>query len=280
MLPCGLSLRNRIVRAAAFAGGSVAEQASVHAEAANGGCAMSTVAYTAVGRDARTFSAQLMLTPEDSPPDLGSIADSTHAAGGKLCIQLTHAGGFAEPKLILPMASSGYPSGGGGVDASGGDDGDDDGGGGGGGGGWGSWLGGWCGGPRAVAPSSMFEAATQVEIEAQPDISIMSTIITLLKFSTSTNITGHPPRSRWNSICPAQSRLCSSHRASRLFVASAPDACALIPFLVSSRRQSWTRAATEADMDRLVQDFAAAARIAVGEGRADGVSMRGKEGGR
>lgn len=99
-LPCGLTLKNRIIRAAAFAGGTVTEQASTHAEIAAGGAALTTVAYTAVSSDGRTFAAQLLLTPSGAPSDLSAIARAVHAHGCLLSFQLTHAGGFAEKALI------------------------------------------------------------------------------------------------------------------------------------------------------------------------------------
>lgn len=101
-LPCGLVLRNRIIRAAAFAGGTVEEQASTHEEAARGGVALTTVAYSSVSRDGRTFAEQLLLTPRDAPADLANIARAVHAHGALLSFQLTHAGSFAERALFLP----------------------------------------------------------------------------------------------------------------------------------------------------------------------------------
>jgi 2,4-dienoyl-CoA reductase-like NADH-dependent reductase (Old Yellow Enzyme family) len=113
-LPCGLVLRNRIVRAAAFAGGTVEEQARTHAEVARGGAALTTVAYTSVSGDGRTFASQLLLTPEGAPPTLATIARAVHAEGALLSFQLTHAGGFADKGLVLlprgGSAASSFPS--------------------------------------------------------------------------------------------------------------------------------------------------------------------------
>jgi len=98
-LPCGLVLRNRIARAAAFAGGDVATVAATHAEVARGGAALTVVAYTSVAREGRTFAEQFVLTPEDAPKNVASIADAVHEAGGHIVFQLTHAGGFSSPAL-------------------------------------------------------------------------------------------------------------------------------------------------------------------------------------
>jgi len=108
-LPCGLVLRNRLMRAAAFAGGDVATVAATHGEVARGGAALTTVAYCSISRDGRTFAEQIVLTEEDAPADLGTIADAVHAAGGRITYQLTHAGGFADRALgggAAPLAPS------------------------------------------------------------------------------------------------------------------------------------------------------------------------------
>lgn len=102
-LPCGLKLRNRVIRAAAFAGGGITEQAGTHGEVSAGGAALTTVAYTSVSRDGRTFPSQLLLTHEDARKDLCRIARAVHRHGGLLSFQLTHAGSFAEKKLFLPI---------------------------------------------------------------------------------------------------------------------------------------------------------------------------------
>jgi hypothetical protein len=109
-LPCGLTLRNRVVRAAAFAGGSAREQAATLGEAARGGAAAVTVAYTAVSEDGRTFAAQLLLDPRRAPPDLAEIPRAAHAAGALALFQLTHAGGFADRALVPARAAPLAPS--------------------------------------------------------------------------------------------------------------------------------------------------------------------------
>ena len=120
ILPCGLVLRNRVVRAAAFGGGTVVEQAEVHGEVARGGVAMTIVAYTSVSPDGRTFASQLVLDRGSPPPGLARIAEAAHA-GGALCIyQLTHAGSFSDkrfsgggralaPSAVFDLATLSYP---------------------------------------------------------------------------------------------------------------------------------------------------------------------------
>ena len=102
-LPCGLTLRNRVSRAAAFAGGDLASVAATLGECAAGGAGLVTLAYTSVSSDGRTFAEQVLLTPEGAPPDLAAVARAVHQHGARLSIQLTHAGGFAERKLLPPQ---------------------------------------------------------------------------------------------------------------------------------------------------------------------------------
>jgi 2,4-dienoyl-CoA reductase-like NADH-dependent reductase (Old Yellow Enzyme family) len=104
-LACGLVLRNRIIRAAAFAGGTLAEQTATHAEVAAGGVALTTVAYTAVAADGRTFASQLLLTPGAAPAELADVARAVHSHGALLSFQLTHAGSFAD--MSVPGSGSG-----------------------------------------------------------------------------------------------------------------------------------------------------------------------------
>jgi hypothetical protein len=102
-LPCGLVLRNRVARAAAFAGGDLASVAATLGECAAGGAGLVTLAYTSVSADGRTFAEQVLLTPEGAPADLAAVARAVHAHGAALSVQLTHAGGFAERKLLPPQ---------------------------------------------------------------------------------------------------------------------------------------------------------------------------------
>ena len=68
-LPCGLCLKNRLLRAAAFSGETVPAAAETLGEAARGGCALVTLAYTSVSADGRTFPSQFVLSEASAPPD-------------------------------------------------------------------------------------------------------------------------------------------------------------------------------------------------------------------
>ena len=103
-LPCGLCLRNRLLRAAAFSGETVGDARATLGEAARGGAALVTLAYTSVSIDGRTFPSQFILNPASAPPDFASIAAAVHEGGALFSVQLTHAGSFASRALLPPGA--------------------------------------------------------------------------------------------------------------------------------------------------------------------------------
>ena len=100
----GLTLRNRVIKAAAFEAGCDTSGAPLpsliahHREVAAGGAALTTVAYASVSVDGRSFASQLLLT-ERAAPGLRALADAVHSEGGAAALQLTHAGSFAKPSL-------------------------------------------------------------------------------------------------------------------------------------------------------------------------------------
>lgn len=102
----GLTLRNRVIKAAAFEAGcdkSGAPLSSLiehHREIAAGGAALTTVAYAAVSVDGRSFASQLLLTPAGVAREgLTELVQAVHSEGGAVAVQLTHAGSFAKPQL-------------------------------------------------------------------------------------------------------------------------------------------------------------------------------------
>lgn len=111
----GLTLRNRIIKTATFEGmckaGVISEDLiNFHRRHAEGGTAMTTVAYGAVSRDARTFNDQIVLE-DDSVPSLRLLTDAVHREGAAASIQLAHAGGFTRADGRSTWMSKG-PSGG------------------------------------------------------------------------------------------------------------------------------------------------------------------------
>ena len=107
-----LQLRNRIIRAGCFEGmcqnGEVTEQLiEHHRRVAQGGVAMTTVAYCAVSFDGRAFEHEMWMRPE-LVPDLLRLTDAVHNEGSAVSIQLGHCGYFANKKVIKrrPLGAS------------------------------------------------------------------------------------------------------------------------------------------------------------------------------
>ena len=107
-----LNLRNRIIRAGCFEGmcqnGEVTEQLiEHHRRVAEGGVAMSTVAYCSVSFDGRAFEHEMWMRPE-LVPDLKRLTDTVHNEGSAVSIQLGHCGYFANKKVIKrrPLGAS------------------------------------------------------------------------------------------------------------------------------------------------------------------------------
>ena len=107
-----LKLRNRIIRAGCFEGmcrnGEVTEQLiEHHRRVAEGGVAMTTVAYCSVSFDGRAFEHEMWMRPE-LVPNLKRLTDAVHKAGASISIQLGHCGYFANKKVIKrkPLGAS------------------------------------------------------------------------------------------------------------------------------------------------------------------------------
>lgn len=97
-----LTLRNRIVKAATFEGatprGEVGERlVAFHRRMAEGGVAMSTVAYLAVSPPGRT-DRHCVVLGHGSVPGLCRVTDAVHGAGALAAAQIGHAGPVANPR--------------------------------------------------------------------------------------------------------------------------------------------------------------------------------------
>jgi len=96
----GLRLKNRILKAATFEGRATdgAPKPTLrdfHRTIAEGGTAMTTLAYCAVEADGRVMK-EMMYIHEGIRDALKAIADDVHAAGSTLSGQLTHCGNFSQ----------------------------------------------------------------------------------------------------------------------------------------------------------------------------------------
>ena len=100
----GVVLRNRIIKAATYEAGcsndGVPKSSLIdfHASVAAGGAALTTIAYASVSSDGRSFATQLLVNSA-AAPGLTALTGKVHARGGKVAIQLTHAGYFADRKV-------------------------------------------------------------------------------------------------------------------------------------------------------------------------------------
>ncbi len=98
-----LTLQSRTIRAAAFEGMAPGhlvsdELIAYHRAVAEGGVAMTTVAYAAVEQSGLAFAHQLWLR-EEAIPGLRRLTDAVHAAGAKASIQLGHCGNMAKAEV-------------------------------------------------------------------------------------------------------------------------------------------------------------------------------------
>lgn len=111
-----LTMRNRFIKAATNEGmakGGVVSKglARFHEKVAEGGAALTTVAYCATSKDGRTFVDQATLDDE-SVPDFLALTDAVHRHGAAASAQITHAGSFTfldkqTLRTNKPLSSSG-----------------------------------------------------------------------------------------------------------------------------------------------------------------------------
>ena len=96
----GVTLRNRVMKAATFEGmtpGGVPSEGyrDFHLAVARGGVGMTTLAYCAPEPDGR-LSPDVMHMHEGVRAPLSSLVDEIHDTGAKVSGQLVHCGGFSK----------------------------------------------------------------------------------------------------------------------------------------------------------------------------------------
>lgn len=110
-----LTLRNRFIKAATNEGmckGGIISKglAKFHERVAEGGAAMSTVAYCATSKDGQTFVDQAHFS-KDTVADFKALTDGVHKHGAAAQAQITHAGAFTFlPKdfsSVKPISANG-----------------------------------------------------------------------------------------------------------------------------------------------------------------------------
>jgi 2,4-dienoyl-CoA reductase-like NADH-dependent reductase (Old Yellow Enzyme family) len=107
-----LRLRNRIVKPATFEGmcpRGVPSEALVehHRRVAEGGAALTTVAYASISPDGRSYPTQLVLRA-DVVPGLRVLTETVHRLGAAASLQVSHCGYFADRRLVggRPLGAS------------------------------------------------------------------------------------------------------------------------------------------------------------------------------
>lgn len=107
-----LTLRNRVIKAGCFEGMTqnnkvTPELIDHHKKMAEGGVAMTTVAYCSVSKDGRAFDHEMWMHKE-LVPDLQKLTSEIHKSGAAASIQLGHCGYFASKKVIKkrPLGAS------------------------------------------------------------------------------------------------------------------------------------------------------------------------------
>ncbi len=109
----GLALRNRILKAATFEGmtpGSLPSDRLIefHRRIAEGGVALTTVAYCAVEPDGR-LADHMMHMHEGARPGLERLTSEVHAAGAAVSGQMAHCGSLSKNRSLVrstPLAPS------------------------------------------------------------------------------------------------------------------------------------------------------------------------------
>ena len=110
----GMTLRNRLVRSATWEGmcdtdGRPTQKLiNLYRELAQGGIGLIVSGYTFVRTDGKQLSGKMGIHSDDFVVDYENLTHAVHDAGGKIAIQLVHAGGQADAKHAgrQPLAPS------------------------------------------------------------------------------------------------------------------------------------------------------------------------------
>ena len=106
-----MSLTNRFVRSATWEGmakedGSCPRKLTdLMVRLAKGGVGLIITSHAYVSREGQAGPGQLGIYSDELVPGLAAMADAVHNAGGKIAVQLAHAGCHADPDLTGQMPS-------------------------------------------------------------------------------------------------------------------------------------------------------------------------------
>ena len=110
----GMTLRNRLVRSATWEGmceqdGRPTEKLNnLYRDLAQGGTGLIISGYTYVRAEGQQLPCKMGIYTDDFARDFENLTSAVHDAGGKIAVQLVHAGGQADAKTISrqPLAPS------------------------------------------------------------------------------------------------------------------------------------------------------------------------------
>ena len=110
----GMMMRNRVVRSATWEGmceqdGRPTEKlAKCYRDLAQGGVGLIITGFTFVRQEGKALPGKMGIHTDDFAGDYENLASAVHNAGGKIAVQLVHAGGKADAKAIggQPLAPS------------------------------------------------------------------------------------------------------------------------------------------------------------------------------
>jgi len=110
----GLRLENRLVRSATWEGMCTADGRPTqdlidrYAELARGGVGLIITGFAYVSADGRPLPGAMGLHDDNGATELRALTDAVHREGGKICVQLGHAGGQTRSSLCggRPLAPS------------------------------------------------------------------------------------------------------------------------------------------------------------------------------
>jgi 2,4-dienoyl-CoA reductase-like NADH-dependent reductase (Old Yellow Enzyme family) len=110
----GMTLSNRLVRSATWEGmceadgRPTAKLASCYRDLAAGGVGLIITGYTFVRTDGRQLPGKMGIHTDAFSSDMRNLVQAVHKEGGKICLQLVHAGGQTDTKTAgrKPLAPS------------------------------------------------------------------------------------------------------------------------------------------------------------------------------
>jgi 2,4-dienoyl-CoA reductase-like NADH-dependent reductase (Old Yellow Enzyme family) len=110
----GMALKNRLIRSATWEGmcepdgRPTAKLAECYRNLARGGVGLIVTGYTFVRPDGKQLPGKMGIHSDDFAAEMQALTGAVHAEGGKICLQLVHAGGQTDSSNagVRPLAPS------------------------------------------------------------------------------------------------------------------------------------------------------------------------------